>query len=145
MVSDPALASALSGKRYSSQTWRNVGYRLTEDIYDIALLRNFFQTWVSSGYPAAVDSLPEDDPSTPNTNEAISEADLQKRAEEFFGKPWSQINNADVAQLQNNVSAIMGKIRELLARKREVDGIVYDLDTEIKQIQFIQQSEKTLA
>lgn len=145
MVSDPALASALSGKRYSKSTWSSVGYRLTEDIYEIALLRNFFQTWISSGYPAAVDSLPEDNPNTPNTNEAISEADIQKRAEEFFGKPWSQINNSDVAQLQNNVGAIMGKVRELLARKREVDGIVYDLDTEIKHIQFLQQSQKTLA
>ena len=145
MASDPALASALSGKRYSYQTWRNVSYRLTEDIYDIALLRNFFQTWVSSGYPAAVDSLPEDDPNTPNTNEAISEADLQKRAEEFFGKPWSQINNSDVAQLNDNVSQIMGKIRELLARQSEVDGIVNNLNNDIKLIQFLQQSQKTLA
>lgn len=145
MPTDPALASALNSKRFSSQTWRNVGYRLTEDLYDIALLRNFFQTWARSGYPAAVDALPDDDPSTPNVNEAISEADLQKRAEGFFGKPWSQINTSDVAQLNNNVAQLMGKIRELLARKREVDGIVYDLDTEIKHIQMIQRSEKPLA
>jgi hypothetical protein len=144
MVSNPYLAADLAGKRSSKGTWSAVGQRLTEDLYEIALMRNFFQVWINQGYPQAVDSLPDDNPGTP-VNEAISEADMQKRAEEFFGKPWSQINNSDVAQLQNSVGELMAKIRNLLARKSLVNGIVYDLDTEIKQIQLLQQSGKALA
>lgn len=144
MPGNPYLVADLAGKRFSVSSWRNVASRLSEQLFDVALLRNFFQVWKAQDYTAALDSLPDDLPET-TANEAISEEEIQKRAEDFFGKPFSEIKNGDLQQLEQNVGKTMAKIRDLLARKRDVDGIVYDLETEIKNIQFIQQSEKTLA
>lgn len=145
MAQNPLITVKINSLRYDIQHWRNVKQVLTNKLYDAILMVNFFRTWNTNGYNSAVDGLPDDNPDT-SANEAVSEDEFKRKAENFFNKDWSQITdpNSDGTVTQNeladNVAAVMSRVRQIIGEQSFVDGSIDDIDREIKDLSLIQKT-----
>lgn len=145
MSGNPLITVQLNSLRYDLQHWSNVKQVLSDRLYDAVLMRNFFTRWQQHGYSDAVDGLPDDDPST-SQDEGVSESEFKQKAEGFFKKSWDQITdpNGDGTtssdELQDDIAAIMSRVREIIAEKSSADSMVDDINSEIADLTTIQKS-----
>ncbi len=119
--------------------------QVTEKLASVAMVRDFFNRWVKSGYNDAISHLPQDNPSTVGTNEAVTEADFKKKAEEFFGKSWSSITadaQTDIAKLNNEyVANANAKVRMYIGQQYELNQQRDDKENEIDELQAIEKED----
>ena len=140
MAGNPFITAQLSFLNGDLKQWQDVNGALTNKLPDMVMLINFFQTWISQGYNSAVDSLPHGDSGNPG----ISEADIKAAAEKLFQKKWPQIAdpNGDgtttVQELRNDIAELMGKVRQIIANKSEVNSMIDDIKNQISYIQILQ-------
>lgn len=143
MASNPLIPVRINALKYDIEHWRNVRQALTNKLYDAILMRYFFTTWQQHGYSDAVDGLPDDDPST-SQNEGVSETEFKQKAEGFFKKSWSQITdpNSDgvtlPSELQDDIAAIMTRVREIIAQQSNAGSMIDDINSEIQDLTIIQ-------
>ena len=95
----------------------DMSLKASENLANVSFIKKFFNDWASkgsnqAGYLFAVSNLPKDKPTT-SQNEEITEDSFKKRAEDFFGKSWSQIlaENKSTADIQKHINELYGKIR----------------------------------
>lgn len=151
MASDPTLSIRIDNARTDQNTLNATKQKLNENLADIVLLKQVFSNWENAynsnggdnaaAYQEALKSLPSDNPDTPDYNESVSEGDFIKKAEQYFGKSWQDINPKDVDGIQNDLQTIQNKVREYLGKSASVDMELDDTETEIDDLTAIQKSQ----
>ena len=117
--------------------FRNTSLRMSGNIADVGLIRKFFRVWANSGggnsgYQVAVGNLPKDKPNT-SQDEEITEDSFKKRAEDFFGKSWSQIlaENKSTTDIENHITQLSGKIRLYIGQQQALNTEAEDVQRRI--------------
>ena len=146
MSKNPSLDARLKSLKGDWTLWRTVKQKLTEDLYDIQLLKNFFKAWQSSGYTAALGTLPVDDPGT-EFNEGISESDLKNKGEKSFDLSWNQVidpkndgGEPDSEEFNQRLTELQNKVYGLLGKMSLVDLTIRSTKDELDDLRVIQRS-----
>ena len=150
MPSNPMLQVRIKNARSSESELRTVKQKINDNLADIVILKRLFAAWKSNfesnggdnaaAYQEALKTLPTDNPNTPTTNEAVSESEMIKKAEQYFGKTWSSINTDDVDGIQNNLQEIQSKVKEYIGKNFSVDMQLSDIKSEIDDLTALQKS-----
>lgn len=144
-MSNPLNQVRLGSLRGELEVKRAVKQRLMDDVADVALLKNFFQTAVSSGFTQAIIDLPDDNPDTPNINEEVTLGDIQETFHEIFPTGSFPDTNQEASQMLGELDEInqnvMAKLRNLLGNISMINTDMDDIQREIKDINAAQQSE----
>ncbi len=131
--------------------WNPVKSKIEMGLGDIPLLQNFFKEWakamdngepVVDAYHDALETLPEDDPTT-DYNEGVTEDQLKEKVKFFFGKPLSinpdDPDNAylvvrDAASITSDLDVLKGKIRYFFGLQMMADSEIDTIQREIDRI-----------
>lgn len=138
MGGNPYNSIRIKSLRTSMDELRHVKSRLTDQEYDMILLRDF----IDSGLDPS--SLPTDDPDTPNKDESVSEDEIHRSAENTFNKPWGQIydefKDDPLGFKEQYYDQIMAKVREIIGKQYSVESEIDDIKSEIDDITNIEKS-----
>lgn len=138
MPKNPLTQTRLSALRYELETKHNVRIRLSYDLADAVLLRNFMKKYITVGSQAAHNTLPQDNPETTDRNE---HDDALNAIQTFYEKVFPSGN---FPQIQAGyVDTIENKVKEIIAFQRYTDVEMDDINREIKQIQSLEQSDNS--
>ena len=147
MARNPLIGTKIKSLRGDIDYWRTVKQKLSNDLYDAILMRNFFNTWKDSTYTSAVEGLPDDNPDT-SIYEGVSEEEFKDMAEGFFGNSWGNITDPNhdglvsQAELQSNVSAVFASVREIIVKQSSVSSTIDDIKSEIQDLILLEQNER---
>lgn len=132
--------------------WRPVRQKITDQMYDIALLQKFFKTWENSvaidnktnyeGYNDALKTLPKDNPDTA-LDEGISESQLKDKFQTFFNKPLEYSNYEEVQALKNQYNELKGKVIYYLAQQMSMDSTITSIQSEMDNLRNILKSDSS--
>ncbi len=153
MASNPLLQVRIKNARSSENELRTVKQKVIENLADIALLRNLFTAYKNAfeanggddaaAYQTALGVLPVDNPSTTGIDEGVSEAELIKKAEGYFGKSWGEIKPSDVeniTDIEDSLKTVQSKVREYVAKGSSIDMQLNDIKSEIADLTSLQKS-----
>ncbi len=150
-MANPFLNIKMNSLRTRKTELRNNREKISNQIADVQLLKNFFKSWNDAylqnggnnqaAYNTALSQVVhEDNPSTP-FYDGLTEQELISKAETLFEKPWSEINPDDVSTVENDLNAVKSMVLELLGKQSGLDGMITGVDSEIKDVQAIKDAE----
>ena len=145
MARNPLTQVRLGALRGELEVKRAVKQRLMDDVAEVVLLRNFFQTATSSGFPQAITDLPDDNPDTPGVNEEVTVSDIHEAFQEIFPGGSFPDTRAEASEMVEEINAIntsvMNKIRQLLGNVSMINTAMDDITREIKDINNLEKSD----
>ncbi|OGI20415.1 MAG: hypothetical protein A3B68_02715 [Candidatus Melainabacteria bacterium RIFCSPHIGHO2_02_FULL_34_12] len=159
MGKNPLTQVRINAARYELQTLRNNKQRLSNELYDIVLIRNFFKSFngvinadgsnLSDAINAGIGSLPPDNEDTPR-NEGISYEQFLDIIREQYGDMANDGINYEESQLFNeeymdthnrDQSSIGYKVRAIIAKQMQFDSQINGVNGEINDLVVISKSE----
>lgn len=126
--------------------WRPIKQKITDQMYDLALLKNFFKTWEDSvksgasaqeGYNKAISELPKDNPTTQFLDETVTVDQLKEKFEFFFHKPIENATAYDAESLEKNITALTEQVKTFIAKGMFVDSEIDSTQREIDNLKSI--------
>ena len=132
--------------------WRPVRQKVTDGMYDIALLQNFYKAWqsgvennesIDEAYKDALKILPKDNPDTP-LNEAVTEEQLKEKFHRFFKdkqlSPDLYGEQKGIDALKGDKDEIKNKLRYYMAQQFLTDSEIKAEEDEINDLRNIMQT-----
>lgn len=169
-MSNPLNKIRISNLRTSQQMWDGVKQGLMNEFYKQSLLRNFYKAFIenaiSSGalidgqitqeetdaiLPIALQVLPTDNPDTPFVDESMSLEEFIELHNRYLdpdappGTWWIKgellnIENPE-ASLNDRLASVADEMRKILGLSSIADGEIDAIDSEIKDLELVQENE----
>lgn len=137
-MSSNAISAKINGLRGDADTWKNVAWRLSDEMFMTRALQLYLEVAKQSGYDAAdqwVETAYPEDAST-DVKEGITPQDIRTVFEKVTGQ---ELTTIDPTTIDNSLANIQATFRQLYGRQMVAQMQVNAIQDQIENLHSAQQ------